>query len=214
MRAGPAVSYRPAVFANLVRVRTSTLLAAALAAFLSVAATGAAHAQHHAGQPPASFVPKGQQPTEHHRKGEVNDYGSQSRVPERPFPWRALVLGGLLMLLASPVAYAVYRSTAKDLSAMKTVGRNEGINSEEKAEAPRGRRAVGAGKAAEGTSSRDRVWEVVQSVDQWVPVDWVAKSAGLSIDEATDELHGLADDGHLEHANDRSGNPIFKAIAS
>jgi hypothetical protein len=196
-------------------VRTSTLLAAALAALISVAVSGVAQAQHH-GQGPSTFVPKEQQTTEHHRKGEVNDFGSQTRVPERPFPWRALMLGALLMLVASPVAYGVYRSTAKDLSAMKTVGRNEGINGDEKLE-PRARKAVGAAKAdaaeSSDASSRDRVLEVVQSVDQWVPVDWVAKSAGISVADATDELNGLAQDGQLEHANDRSGNPIFKAVA-
>ena len=147
---------------------------------------------------------------EHHRRGDLGEYGAQAKAPERPFPWMAVLLGVVLCTLAAPAAILVYRSTSKDLSDLKTVGR--GANA--KASGGRAPAAqVEAPAVDPAASARDRVWEAVTSVNQWVPVDWVAKTAGLSVDEATDQLNALADEGQLEHASDRSGKPIFRASA-
>ena len=187
-------------------MRTLQLLAAVAAATTLTLAAGSALAQHRAGQPPSTFVPKNDAPTEHHRRGEVISYGSENKLPERPFPWRAVIMGLVLCALAAPGAYLVFRSTAKDLSDLKTVGRA----TDGKKAAP----AVAAGPdALGGGTPRDRVFEAVTSVNQWVPVDWVAKTAGVSAAEATDELNALADDGQIEHASDRGGKPIFRNLA-
>jgi hypothetical protein len=188
-------------------VRTAQLLAATLAAATLTFTAGAALAQHHAGQPPPEFVAKAAAPTEHHRRGEVNAFGAQSKAPERPFPWRAVALALGLCALASPFAYLVFRSTAKDLDDLKTVGRATEAKKGVKPQVAAGPDALGGGTA------RDRVLEAVTSVNQWVPVDWVAQTAGLSVPDATDELHALADDGQIEHASDRSGKPIFRNLA-
>ena len=193
-------------------VRTATRLAALAAALLTLTTAGVALAQHHAGQPPSDFVQKQNEgPQEHHRRGDVGAYGDQLKVPEKPFPWRAVLLGVILAALAAPGALLVYRSTSKDLSDLKTVGRQTD-GKEKSGEAKRQPVEVSKGDALGGGSARDRVWEAVTSVNQWVPVDWVARTAGLSPSEATDELNALADEGQLEHANDKSGKPIFRAV--
>jgi len=61
-----------------------------------------------------------------------------------------------------------------------------------------------------GSEPRDRVWETMQSVSQWVPIDWVARSSGLSDDESAEELSALTEEGYLETAKDKQGNPIFR----
>ncbi|MBS2027033.1 MAG: hypothetical protein JST54_03930 [Deltaproteobacteria bacterium] len=193
-------------------MRTATFIAALAAAFLTLGTAGVALAEHHAGQPPSDFVQKDNGASlEHHRRGEVNDYGASTKVPEKPFPWKALALGAILAALSAPVALLVYRSTSKDLSDLKTVGRvTDG--KEKSGEAKKQPVEVSKGDALGGGSPRDRVWEAVTSVNQWVPVDWVARTAGLSASEATDELNALAEEGQLEHANDKSGKPIYRAV--
>lgn len=191
-------------------MRTATRFAALAAAVLSLTLASTALAQHHAGQPPADFVQKNTGSQEHKRRGDVNEFGAATKEPDRPFPWMAVLLGLVLCGVASPAAYLAYRSTSKDLNDMKTVGR--GAN----AKASGGRAAAAAEEKAPidaAATPRDRVWEAVTSVNQWVPVDWVAKTAGLSVDEATDQLNALADEGQLEHASDRAGKPIFRASA-
>jgi hypothetical protein len=176
-----------------------------------------AHAQHHAGQPPPTFVGKeNQNAEEHHRKNAVIDYGSKGKEPERPFPWRALGLGLLAVLAAAPFAAITYRRANKDLTDMKTVGRDTA----EKEKAPREREAKkpsaskGAKPSEGGNEPRDRVWEAMQSVSQWVPVDWVAREAGLSEDDAQEELVNLVGDGYLEQSKDKQQQPIFRNRAA
>jgi hypothetical protein len=175
-----------------------------------------AWAQHHAGQPPPKFVDKQVVEQEHKRHGNIDGYGAKTAIPERPFPWMAVGLGFLTMVLMSPLGYLAYRSTNKDLKAMKTVGRvTEGTKGEVKE--PRTPRAKGekAEKPNQGGGEpRDRVWDAVHSVNQWVPVDWVARTANLTEPETLDELKGLADEGYLEAAKDKSGKPIFRVQAS
>jgi hypothetical protein len=192
-------------------VRTATRIAALAAAVLTLSSASLALAQHHAGQPPSDFVQKDNGSGEHHRRGEVGDYGATLKTPERPFPWKALLLGVVLAALASPIGVLVYRSTSKDLSDMKTVGRlTDG--KEKSGEAKKQAVEVSKGDALGGGTPRDRVWEAVSSVNQWVPADWVARTAGLSMDEAMGELNTLAEEGQLEHAADKAGKPIFRAV--
>jgi hypothetical protein len=178
---------------------------------LTLSFSGVALAEHHAGQPPSEFVQHAQTgPAEHHRRGEVDAYGAALKEPERPFPWMAVGLAGLLCLLAAPFALLAYRSTAKDLADLKTVGRI--TDGKEKSGEARAAQKVDVAKANAlgGGTPRDRVWDAVTSVNQWVPVDWVARTAGLSVPEATDELNALTDEGQLQHAADKAGNPIFR----
>jgi hypothetical protein len=171
-------------------------------------------AEHHAGQPPSTFVQKETQATqEHKRRGDMDEFGSKTKVPEKPFPWQALGLGVLVMVLASPFAFLYYRNTSKTLAEMKTVGRvTEGAKGEvrEKGAKP----AKGEKPMEGGNEPRDRVWETMQSVSQWVPVDWVARSSGLSSEESQEELASLTEEGYLEQAKDKQGNPIFRTKAS
>ena len=193
-------------------VRTVKIHAAFVAAALVLGSASVALAQHHAGQPPSDFVQRQQDvPQEHHRRGEVSEFGAATQIPERPFPWKAVLLGLLLCGLAAPFAAYVYRSTSKDLADLKTVGRQTD-GKEKSGEAKKLAGEVSKGDALGGGTPRDRVWEAVTSVNQWVPVDWVARTAGLSVDETTDELNALAEEGQLEHAADKGGNPIFRAV--
>lgn len=191
-------------------MRIAKLCAATCAALLTFSAA-VALAEHHPGQPPSQFTAPTAAPTEHHRRGEVAGFGAQNKAPERPFPWRALIMAVALCALAAPGAYLMFRSTAKDLADLKTVGRATDAQKGQ----PKGEPKLEAAgpDALGGGTARDRVFEAVTSVNQWVPVDWVARTAGLSVPDATDELTALADDGQIEHAKDRSGNPIFRAIA-
>lgn len=193
-------------------VRTLNLMTSVgLATLLIATASAAAPAeQHHAGQPPSSFVGKeGPSQPDHKRQGNVGEFGAQTKAPERPFPWMALGLGLLSMLIASPFAFIYYRGTSKDLKDMKTVGRvTEGTKGSVREKGPKPAKAE---KPVEGGSEpRDRVWETMQSVSQWVPVDWVARSSGLSDEESSEELSALTEEGYLEQAKDKQGNPIFR----
>ena len=193
-------------------VKNATILSALAAALAVLCTASMALAQHHAGEPPATFVNTPQAPTEHRRRGEVSTYGAAAKAPPKPFPWMGLLMVGVVAGIAAPFALLAFRSTSKDLSDLKTVGRvTDG--KEKSGEAKKVARDVGKADALGGGTSRDRVWEAVTSVNQWVPVDWVARTAGLSVDEATDELNTLADEGQLEHRQDKSGNPIFRMVS-
>jgi hypothetical protein len=166
-------------------------------------------AEHHAGQPPSTFQQKDVKVVEHKRQGTVVEYGAAAAPPEKPFPWRALGMALAAFLITTPFAVVYVRNTQKNLKDMKTVGRvtegNKGSVKDKTAKAAKGEKPMEG-----GSEPRDRVWETMQSVSQWVPVDWVARTSGLSDDESADELSGLTSEGYLEQAKDKQGNPIFR----
>jgi hypothetical protein len=186
------------------------MTSAGVAGLLLATASFLVSEEHHPGQPPSTFVAKDNGgPTEHKRQGNVGEFGAATKAPEKPFPWMALGLGIMSLVIASPFAFLYYRGTSKDLKDMKTVGRvTEGTKG---AVREKGARPAKAEKPMEGGNEpRDRVWETMQSVSQWVPVDWVARSSGLSDDESAEELTALTSEGYLEQAKDKQGNPIFR----
>jgi hypothetical protein len=139
----------------------------------------------------------------------VIEYGKANAPPDKPFPWRFIGIAFVAVLLTTPFAYLYVRNTQKDLKEMKTVGRvTEGTKGavKEKGAKP----AKGEKPMEGGNEPRDRVWETMQSVSQWVPIDWVARASGLSDDVSAEELSGLTEEGYLEQAKDKQGNPIFR----
>jgi hypothetical protein len=146
----------------------------------------------------------------------MGDFGATKKAPEKPFPWLAVSMGFLALLIAAPFGYIVYRSTNKELSTLKTVGRGNTLEGDKPEEGisrkPEKAEKAPAAEQEPAVTSRDKVLQAVQSVSQWVPVDWVARTAGVSPEQATDDLTALADEGYLEHASDRGGKPIFRAL--
>lgn len=201
-------------------VRSLPLATFALVATLFVGAAAQAQPRPSA---PRDFVPvdPSTQQAEHKRKGEMAGFGEAAKIPEKPFPWMALGLAGLVFLVASPFAVQMMNSTNKDLEALKTTGRNsEGIEAAlADGKTPGGERIKGGAAARRkakpeqgGADPRDKVWEAVSSVPQWVPVSWVAQQAGVGDDVAEQQLAELADEGYVEGASDKAGKPIFRVV--
>lgn len=54
---------------------------------------------------------------------QVEEYNKHKEAKD-PFPWRPLVLLGIVVLFTLPFGIKVYQNTAKDLNASKAVGGN------------------------------------------------------------------------------------------
>lgn len=161
---------------------------------------------------------------------DLSAYGASKEPPPKPFPWYAVLLGALIMVALAPVGFKMYKSTHKDLDDLSTFGRGKGgkaVAAGEGEAAPAfGRRpparALKAAKekakeevveaeAPEGGTPRDLVWDAVSgSNGSWVTADWVATTAGIDADVATDEIAALVAEGYLEEARDRAGKPVYR----
>ena len=157
-------------------------------------------------------------------KKEVETYGRERQVPEKPFPWLGVLIALGVAGAAAPFAYLQFKSTRTELEALKTFGRGasgekiEESSAEEQASAPAGggisRRPRSMGPPSGrpgGSQSRDAIFNAVARSKQWVTADWVARAAGVSATIVADTLGSLAEEGRLQEARDSAGNPVYRA---
>jgi hypothetical protein len=160
--------------------------------------------------------------------GDLKNFGAAREPPPKPFPLLAVLLGVLVAGALVPVGMKMYKSTHKELEDLSTFGMSKGarLKETESEQAPSlsrrpPSRALGAKKenvsetrvleAEEAGTSRDLVWDAVSQAGQWVTTDWVASKAGLSSNEAADEIGALVEEGYLQEARDSKGKPVFRA---
>lgn len=156
---------------------------------------------------------------------DLKDFGAKHQVPEKPFPWMAVGLAFIALMVSAPFGWKMYRSTRRDLEDQATFGMSKGRREgKEPATDERGlsrrppRRGLKAEAkpeepaAEEARSGRDAVWDALGSASgSWVTADWVATNAGLSPAEAQEEIGALVEEGYLQEARDRNGKPVFRA---
>ncbi|QSQ26138.1 hypothetical protein JY651_14920 [Pyxidicoccus parkwayensis] len=60
----------------------------------------------------------------------LNSYGKDIQVKQKPFPWMAVGLIGIIFVAATPFALRAYRNTTKEISGSNTFGANRGDEEE------------------------------------------------------------------------------------
>jgi hypothetical protein len=55
-------------------------------------------------------------------KNRIDSFGGDAPVESAPFPWRAVILMGLVMVVALPFGIQAYLRTSRDLSGNKAFG--------------------------------------------------------------------------------------------
>lgn len=63
----------------------------------------------------------------------LNSYGKDVEVKQKPLPWMAIGLAGLVFLATTPFALRAYRNTTKEISDQNTFGVNRGDGEDEAA---------------------------------------------------------------------------------
>jgi hypothetical protein len=156
---------------------------------------------------------------------DLQGYGKATEPKKKPFPWKALGLVGFVALLCVPFALKMVRSTRKDLEDQATFGVRANREASSASGSSRSRRppSRGAGRAARearaaevaepARSARDAIWDVLAGGGGWMRADEVARGSGLSLAEAADEIGALVEEGYLQEARDRAGQPIFKVAS-
>ncbi len=56
------------------------------------------------------------------RNGNMAAYGKDVQIKEKPVPWNAIGIAGLVFLVATPFAVRVYRDTTKEIADANTFG--------------------------------------------------------------------------------------------
>jgi len=56
----------------------------------------------------------------------LNSYGKDVQLKQKPIPWMAIGLAGLVFVAAVPFALRAYRNTSKDIAGQNTFGANRG----------------------------------------------------------------------------------------
>jgi hypothetical protein len=167
---------------------------------------------------------------------DVKGFEVANTPKPRRFPWLATGLAVVALLVASPFAYRMFKSTRSDLQDQATFGlsgarRGADEAPEEGAAAPariaRRPPARAAGETrivktpvAPGAEAkpppsaparaRDRIWDAVTAANSWVSVEWVSTQSGLSSEVVADEIGALAQEGYLQQTRDRAGKPVFR----
>lgn len=166
---------------------------------------------------------------------DVETFGKAKEPPPKPFPWAALALGAVVVCALIPVGMKVVDSTRKDLEDQSTFGLQKGRSSEGSSSAskrpaandlaslsprPASRRSAAKSKPAQpaatpddGLTPRDRVWDAVTASGSWISAEAVASSAGMTIEEADDELGALVDEGYLQTRRDSAGRQVFRPVS-
>ncbi|MCP3142280.1 hypothetical protein [Pyxidicoccus xibeiensis] len=74
-------------------------------------------------QAPREMTPEEREEAKQRAMGNnLNSYGKDIQVKQKPFPWMAVGLAGLVFLGTVPFAIRAYRNTTKDISGANTVG--------------------------------------------------------------------------------------------
>ncbi|MCY1032111.1 hypothetical protein OV207_11630 [Corallococcus sp. BB11-1] len=55
----------------------------------------------------------------------LHGYSKDEKPKEKPMPWRAIGLAGIIFMVCLPFAIRAYRGTVKDMAASKTFGAND-----------------------------------------------------------------------------------------
>jgi hypothetical protein len=63
----------------------------------------------------------------------LNSYGKDVEVKQKPIPWMAIGLAGLVFLVTTPFALKAYQNTKKEISDQNTFGSNRGEGEDEAA---------------------------------------------------------------------------------
>jgi hypothetical protein len=154
-------------------------------------------------------------------KPTVDAFGAKNEPPPKPFPWVALGVAGLVVLIAAPIAYTQFMKTRTELESLKTFGRGasgerieeggaqEGGAAPSISRRPAGRSAPAAG-GRDASSPRDVILGAVSRSRQWVTAEWVARASGVPATIAADTLGTLAEEGRLQEARDSAGNPVYR----
>lgn len=56
----------------------------------------------------------------------LNSYGKDVQLKQKPIPWMAIGLAGLVFVVAVPFGIRAYRNTSKDIAGQNTFGANRG----------------------------------------------------------------------------------------
>ncbi|QDE68863.1 hypothetical protein [Myxococcus xanthus] len=56
----------------------------------------------------------------------LNSYGKDVQLKQKPIPWMAIGLAGLVFVVAVPFGIRAYRNTSKDIGGQNTFGANRG----------------------------------------------------------------------------------------
>ncbi|WAM22820.1 hypothetical protein [Myxococcus sp. NMCA1] len=56
----------------------------------------------------------------------LNSYGKDVQLKQKPIPWMAIGLAGLVFVVAVPFGIRAYRNTSKDIAGQNTFGSNRG----------------------------------------------------------------------------------------
>lgn len=56
----------------------------------------------------------------------LNSYGKDVQLKQKPIPWMAVGLAGLVFMVAIPFGIRAYRNTSKDIGGQNTFGANRG----------------------------------------------------------------------------------------
>lgn len=63
----------------------------------------------------------------------LNAYGKDVEVKQKPIPWMAIGLAGLVFLVTTPFAIKAYKGTTKEIADQNTFGTNRGDGEDEAA---------------------------------------------------------------------------------
>ncbi|NMO19726.1 hypothetical protein HPC49_40220 [Pyxidicoccus fallax] len=85
-------------------------------------------------QAPREMTPEEREAAKQRAMGNnLNAYGKDIQVKEKPTPWMAIGLAGLVFVAVTPFALRAYRNTSKEIAGANTFGANRGDGDEEEA---------------------------------------------------------------------------------
>ncbi|WP_426757436.1 hypothetical protein [Myxococcus sp. Y35] len=78
-------------------------------------------------QAPREMTPEEREAAKQRAMGNnLNAYGKDVQLKQKPIPWMAIGLAGLVFLVTTPFAIRAYRKTSKDIAGQNTFGVNRG----------------------------------------------------------------------------------------
>lgn len=82
-------------------------------------------------QAPRELTPEEKEAAKQRAMGNnLNAYGKDIQIKEKPIPWMAIGLVGIVFAVATPFALRAYRNTAKEMASANTFGSNRGDEEE------------------------------------------------------------------------------------
>lgn len=82
-------------------------------------------------QAPRELTPEEKEAAKQRAMGNnLNSYGKDVQVKQRPIPWMAIGLVGIVFAVVTPFALRAYRNTTKEIAGANTFGANRGDEEE------------------------------------------------------------------------------------